>query len=83
MTQSSRYATRSERWANELWNVSLLPAPVANESGSFLARQTAESSPSTTGAEPRKLENLDERRSELSLRRPLRVSYARASGNLE
>jgi hypothetical protein len=82
MTQSSRFATRSDRWANELWNVSLLPVPAANESGSFPARQTPENAP-PRAPELRKLENLDERRSELPPTRPLRVSYVPVSGNLE
>lgn len=38
MTALSGFAKRSDRWANELWNVSLLPVTAANESASFPPR---------------------------------------------
>jgi hypothetical protein len=66
MTESSRYAKHSDRWANELWNVSLLPVAAANENDDSL----------------RKLENLDERRRRESFLRPLTVSQLRPSGTL-
>jgi hypothetical protein len=81
MTALSRFTKHSDRRANELWNVSLLPVSAANESGSFPQRQSAEWA-APAGAELRKLENLDERRSEFSEPRPLRVSRTRVGGTL-
>jgi hypothetical protein len=70
MTASSRFAKSSERAANQLWNVSLLPLAPANETGS-------------TRPELRKLENVDERRSKGDFLRPLRVSWLRSSDILD
>lgn len=81
MTALSRFPKHSDRRANELWNVSLLPVSAANESGSFPQRQSAEIAPHA-GGELRKLENLDERRSESRVQLPLRVSHTRVSGTL-
>jgi hypothetical protein len=74
MTALSRFPKHSERRANELWNVSLLPVMAANESGSFPKRQA--------DLELRKLENLDERGSESFERGPLTVSRRQLSGTL-
>lgn len=61
MNASSQYATQRDRWANELWNVSLLPSVAANEVAQPYRqlRLTAQIT--------------DEMRSESSSRRPLRV----------
>lgn len=63
MTNASRYNKTADRWANELWNVSLLPAAPANETAPRL----------------RKLEIVDDRRSDASNVRPLTVSARRES----
>jgi hypothetical protein len=77
MTALSRAPKHSVRWANELWNVSLLPVRGANESSSFPQRQSLDVS-----RELRKLENLDERRSESSERHSLSAGRPRVGGNL-
>ncbi|HXK18273.1 MAG TPA: hypothetical protein VNG33_10750 [Polyangiaceae bacterium] len=63
----TNFANRAERWANELWNVSLLPTPipanVANETELTLGR----------------LENIDERRSLEAFPIRLRVRHDRSS----
>jgi hypothetical protein len=85
MTEPARSAKQSDHWGNELWNVSFLPLPAANESGSFPPRQTAKNAagnPAETRAELRKLENLAERRSESSAQRALPASLAQPSGKL-
>jgi hypothetical protein len=64
------FAKPAARWANELWNVSLLPSTAANE---IRAQPQL-----TLGG----LENIDETRSLESFRRPLRVSPQAASGIL-
>ena len=56
------FAKAADRRANELWNVSLLPLSVSPDAHN--------ASQLTLG----KLENIDERRSRESFRRPLRVS---------
>jgi hypothetical protein len=66
MSESSRYAKAAERWANELWNVSLFPAPAGATSALTLSG----------------LENLDERRRPESFRRPLRICQDHSSGIL-
>jgi hypothetical protein len=64
MTRTDKFSNQAERWANELWNVSLLPlSPVGN---SELTQS--------------RLENIDERRRLESIRRPLRVSCDSRSG---
>lgn len=81
MTALSRFTKPSNRWANELWNVSLLPIAGA---GAAQAQNEAHASAETPASLPelRKLENLDQRRSESAVARPLRVSSARSGGNL-
>lgn len=58
MNNSTQFARNSDRWTNELWNVSLLP----------VSRPSNDAAPTL-----RLLENLDERRSAESFRRPLVV----------
>jgi hypothetical protein len=70
MTASSRFAKTHDRWANQLWNVSLLPVAPANE--------TDPSRP-----ELRKLENADEKRTRREIVRPLTVSWLKASDTLD
>jgi len=66
MTQSSRFAKETDRWANELWNVSLFPVSTGHE------RELT----------PSGLENADEKRRQPSIRRPLRVSLESSGGIL-
>jgi hypothetical protein len=66
MSQSSRFASNTDRWADELWNVSLFPVSKRDER------------PLT----PNGLENIDERRRLTSIQRPLRVSLDSSGGNL-
>jgi len=63
MTNASRYNKTADRWANELWNVSLLPAAPANETGPRL----------------RKLEIVDDKRSDAPNGRALLVGTRRES----
>lgn len=58
MHNSMQFARNSERWTNELWNVSLLP----------VSRPSNDAPPTL-----RMLENLDEGRSAESFLRPLVV----------
>jgi hypothetical protein len=64
MTPTDKFANQAERWANELWNVSLLPLAPGDE-------------PDLTQG---RLENIDERRRLETIRRPLRVSCDSWSG---
>ncbi len=58
MTNSTQFASEADKWASELWNVSLLPVPQPlNDAGPRL----------------RLVENVDEKRSAESFRRPLVV----------
>lgn len=66
MSESSRFAKETERWVNELWNVSLFPVSAPHEQAL------------TTGG----LENIGERRRTTEIHRPLRVSLASSGGNL-
>jgi hypothetical protein len=66
MTRTDKFSNQAERWANELWNVSLLPLSPVDE------RELTQS----------RLENIDERRRLESIRRPLRVSCDSWSGTL-
>ena len=66
MSESSRFAKETERWVNELWNVSLFPVSPRREE-----RVT-----------PSGLENIGERRRRAELERRLRVSLASSGGNL-
>jgi hypothetical protein len=56
------FAKAADRRVNELWNVSLLPLSVSQDAQNAAAPPLG------------KLENIDERRSQESFRRPLRVS---------
>jgi hypothetical protein len=66
MSESSRFAKETERWVNELWNVSLFPVSTAREERVALSG----------------LENIGERRRRAELERRLRVSLASSGGNL-
>ena len=66
MSESSAYAKTADRWVNELWNVSLLPLSTAV----------------AFDLTPSGLENLDERRTRESFRRPLRIGQDHSSGIL-
>jgi hypothetical protein len=66
MSQSSRFASQTERWMEELWNVSLFPVA---------SRQERPLTPSG-------LENVDEGRRPTSIRRPLGVSLDSSGGIL-
>jgi hypothetical protein len=66
MSESSRSARETERWVNELWNVSLFPLSTPREERR------------TLGA----AENIGERRRTAELERRLRVSLTSPSGNL-
>ena len=66
MSESSRFAKETERWVNELWNVSLFPA----------------STPREERLTPSGLEKIAERRRRPESDRPLRVSLASSGGNL-
>jgi hypothetical protein len=66
MSESSAYAKTADRWANELWNVSLFPA--VSEPANELT--------------PSGLENLDETRSRESFPRTLRIGQDHSSGIL-
>jgi hypothetical protein len=66
MSESSRFARDTERWVNELWNVSLFPLSTPREERLALGAA----------------ENIDERRRTAELERRLRVSLASPSGNL-
>jgi hypothetical protein len=66
MSQSSLFAKNTDRWTNELWNLSLFPVSTRDE------RELT----------PSGLENVDERRRHASIHRPLRVSLESSGGNL-
>jgi hypothetical protein len=66
MSKSSRFANETERWVNELWNVSLFPVSTPQEGH-----------PALSG-----LENIGEMRRRPEIDRPLRVSLASSGGNL-
>jgi hypothetical protein len=59
MTNSTQFARNTDKWASELWNVSLFPA----------SRPSNDAKPQLL-----LLENIDEGRSPESFRRPLVVS---------
>ena len=61
MTNSTPFARSADKWASELWNVSLLP----------VGRASNDAGPG--GPRLRLLENIDEGRSPESFRRPLVV----------
>jgi hypothetical protein len=64
MTNSTQFASSADKWATELWNVSLLPVPRPdNDAGTGL----------------RRLENVDEKRSARSLSHPLMIERAAVS----
>jgi hypothetical protein len=66
MSESSRFAKETERWVNELWNVSLFPVSTPREEPLTLSG----------------LEKIAERRRRPEIDRPLRVSLASSGGNL-
>ena len=66
MSESSRFSQGTEHRADELWNVSLFPISSTSEGELTL----------------RGLENADERRSRLTIVRPLRVILESSGGIL-
>jgi len=66
MSESSRFTRETERWVNELWNVSLFPVSTPREERLTMSG----------------LENVGERRRTAEIHRPLRVSLASSGGNL-
>jgi hypothetical protein len=71
MSTSSQFAKSRDRWANELWNVSILPSPAANQVD--LTQAALRLTP----------KNVDERRSETSSGRPLKVVSLSVSDTLD
>jgi hypothetical protein len=67
MSESSRFAKETERWVNELWNVSLFPVAAPREEQRLALSGLA---------------NIGERRRRAELERRLRVSLASSGGNL-
>jgi hypothetical protein len=67
MTNSTQFASNAEKWASELWKVSLFP----------VSRPSNDAKPQL-----RLLENVDEGRSAASFRGPLLVESEAVSGIL-